>query len=53
MFAYITPTLALPLGDCVVSGEKGKVVMLNQVLNLIQDLRFQHLIKSNGYETLK
>jgi hypothetical protein len=27
--------------------------MLNQVLNLFQDLRFQHLIKSNGYETLK
>ena len=27
--------------------------MLNQVLNLIQDLRFQHLIKPNSYETLK
>ena len=27
--------------------------MLNQVLNLIQDLRFQHLINSMSYETLK
>jgi hypothetical protein len=27
--------------------------MLNQVLNLIQDLRFQHLTKSWTYETLK
>ena len=27
--------------------------MLNQVLNLIQDLRFQHLTKSGIYETLK
>jgi hypothetical protein len=30
-----------------------KNVMLNQVLNLIQDLRFQHLIESMCYETLK
>ncbi len=26
--------------------------MPNQVLNLIQDLRFWHLIESNDYETL-
>ena len=27
--------------------------VMNQVLNLFQDLRFQHLIESNTYETLK
>jgi hypothetical protein len=27
--------------------------MPKQVLNLIQDLRFRHLIESNSYETLK
>ncbi len=26
--------------------------MPNQVLNLIQDLQFRHLIESNDYETL-
>ena len=26
--------------------------MLNQVLNLFQDLRFQHLLESNTHETL-
>jgi hypothetical protein len=42
-----------PLRGCVTISEMVKNVMLNQVLNLIQDLRFQHLIKSIGYETLK
>jgi hypothetical protein len=36
--------IPLPLGDCVVIGEKVKNVMLNL---------FQHLIKSHGYQTLK
>ena len=35
------------------NGKMVKNVMLNQVLTLIQDLGFQHLIESMCYETLK
>ena len=39
-----TPTLSLPLRDCVVIGKMVKNVMLNLV---------QHLMESISYETLK
>jgi len=50
MIHYFHPS---PLKDCVINSITMKNVMLNQVLNLFQDLRFQHLTKSKRYETLK
>ena len=47
----IPPTVALK--RLCRNGKMVKNVMLSQVLNLIQDLRFQHLIESMCYETLK
>jgi hypothetical protein len=41
------------LRDWVSNGIDALHVMLNQVLNLIQDLQFQHLIGWTNYETLK
>jgi hypothetical protein len=41
--------MSSPLEDYVEIGITRQNVMLNQVLNLIQDLRFQHLMESICY----